>query len=653
MANANDLQIKLLLDVVDKHLGKIGEMADQLKKVNSAVAAVDRAQQRMGQHAQIAGQQSVDATQKQRKSAKEMLMAWGLTSAAIYGAGRLVRGAITDYAALEREIMRIGITADATDEQVQGASKTLYDLADKNALPLDQVVDAFQALAETGLSWDESMQMLPDVLKTAQATGAAASDIALAGSAASKSMGIASSEMLLAFDKMAKGGNIGQFELRKMAAYLPSVLPLMKALGYTGQEGLEKTIALMELMAEQSGTSEQAVTNLTNVLGKIYAPETIKNFKKFGIDLPAELAKAKKEGKDLVDTFFQLASKATGGGGLDKMSQLVGDVQFKAGTLTLIQMQDKLKEFEEEVKHAAGTVETSLNRVLGDTQARIDRLGVAWNQFLTDLGKTGIKLGVGEVIDDAIRRMADLRGIMEVINGNMSFSDWLEQFNLHGAEGDIGGAAFIDAYKVATGGQSPTYDQVKGSLGGAFDDLSVSDEERKRRAAAGAAAGLAAAQQDIRENERADRNAAIRNGGNGGGQLVVMGSKIYTLLPPISGGGIPPLDSTRFVPEGSNASVPDLMSTEHLPSASSAVDVIGQIDRLFAQLGVSIPTREVGEGTDAFRDLAGVLTQVVNKINEIKAAAAGMGKVPIPMPNPRANLGPSLPDNGPYGSETR
>jgi hypothetical protein len=342
-----------------------------------------------------------------------------------------------------------------------------------------------------------------------------------------------------------------------------------------------------------------------------------------------------------------------GKGDMAIFSKLFTDQEYRNGMLTLTQMQEKLKEFEEGVKDAAGTVEADLNRVLGDTQARIDRLGVAWNQFLTDLGKTGIKLGVGDVIDDTIRRMADLQGIMEVINGNMSFSDWREQFNLHGAEGDIGGAAFIDAYKVATGGQSPTYDQVKGSLGGAFDDLSVSDEERKKRAAAGAAAGLAAAQQSIRDNERADRNAAIRNDGNGGGQLVVMGSKIYTLLPPISGGGIPPLDSTRFVPEGSNASVPDLMSTEHLPSASSAVDVIGQIDRLFAQLGISIPTREVGEGADAFRDLAGVLTQIVGKINEIKAAAAGMGKVPFPIPNPRANLGPSLPDNGPYGSETR
>jgi len=652
MANANDLQIKLLLDVVDKHLGKIGEMADQLKKVNSAVAAVDRAQQRMGQHAQIAGQQSVDAAQKQRKSAKETLMAWGLTSAAIYGAGRLVRGAITSYAALEREIGRIGITADATDEQVQGASKTLYDLASQTAMPMEQVVDGFDALVAAGRSWQDALNMLPAVVKTAQASGANVADIAQTADAAATSMGLTAEQMMLAFDKMAKGGKMGKFELREMAAYLPSILPMMQALGYTGQEGLEKTIALIQTMHTKTGTASEAATNLVNVLGKMYSPETAKNFKKYGIDLPAELAKAKKEGKDIIDVFIKLTDKVTGGD-MEVFAKLFPDQQYRSGMLTLTQMQEKLKEFEQGVKDAAGTVETDLNRVLGDTQTLIDRLSIGWNEFLNDLGKTVLKVGGIEVVEDAIRRMADLRGIMEVINGNMSFSDWREQFNLHGAEGDIGGAAFIDAYKAATGGQSPTFDQVKGSLGGAFDDLSVSDEERKKRAAAGAAAGLAVAQQDIRENERADRNAAIRNGGNGGGQLVVMGSKIYTLLPPISGGGIPPLDSTRFVPEGSNASVPDLMSTEHLPSASSAVDVIGQIDRLFAQLGVSIPARELGDSTDAFRDLAGVLTQVVNKINEIKAAAAGMGKVPIPMPNPRANLGPSLPDNGPYGAETR
>lgn len=486
MAN-REVEARLKMTAVDQASRVIDRLGGRIDALGRKMEAVNRRQ--------IAANQAEKAS-AQAAAAAEKRRAWlmGTASIAAYAAGNLAKKAIVDFAALEREVKRIGITADASDAQIRSVSTTIMQMAQDAAMPLSDVYDGFNALVSAGRSWDEALDFLPAVVKTAQAAGAETRDIAATADALAGSMHIAGGEMQLAFDKLVKGGKLGKFELKDMASYLPSILPQMAALGYTGLDGLEKSVALLQTMRLQTGTASEAATNLTNVLGKIYSPELARAFKKqFNIDLPKSLDLAKRNGKDLLDAFIQIARKATNGD-MDKLAKVFTDQQLRAGVMTLIQMSKELGVFQAGVKDAAGAVDRDLGRVLEDTQADIDRLSNSWEGFVTNLGKTGVSLGVdqdiralGEDIDWLGRMFAALRG-------NGSVSDLWEEYQLKGmVANDAGAKAYVDAYMAANGGKVPTADQVKPYMGSGFGYLFGGGKSNEELAAAGQRGGTAGA----------------------------------------------------------------------------------------------------------------------------------------------------------------
>jgi hypothetical protein len=112
------------------------------------------------------------------------------------------------------------------------------------------------------------------------------------------------------------------------------------------------------------------------------------------------MAKARKEGKDLLDVFVQLTLKATKGD-LSKLPQLFNDLQFQQGMRAIIQGSKSLKEFYAELddKKVTGSVLKDLNQILGDSQAKVDRLGNSWTKFTRALGETLVNAGATDFMD--------------------------------------------------------------------------------------------------------------------------------------------------------------------------------------------------------------------------------------------------------------
>ncbi|NTF87493.1 phage tail tape measure protein [Agrobacterium rhizogenes] len=319
-----------------------------------------------------------------------------------YGAKR----ALTDFAAVNREMNRIGITAGASVAETDAAFSKLQEMAKKTALPIDGAISALDTLVASGLSLKEAMDFLPSVLATAQASGAATTDIANTALKASSALKIQAGDMQHAFDIMVTGGKAGQFELKDMAAYLPNLANLFASLGYKGEGGLKRLVAILQTVREDTGNASDAATYAENVFIKMNSRETIGNFKKFGIDLNAEMAKAKKNGEDVIDAFVRL-SKLAVKGDLTKLPQLFGDQQMLLGMQSLMTSADSLKRFFDTMNGAEvdGTVWRDLDRVTGDTQSSIDRLQSSWDKLWNSLGKTVSRPAVP--LMDAISRGFD------------------------------------------------------------------------------------------------------------------------------------------------------------------------------------------------------------------------------------------------------
>ena len=323
--------------------------------------------------------------------------------AAAYGAKK----AVTEYASAERALTRIGITADATDKEMAGLGTTAHRIAQEVAMPYGNVVKGLDVLVAQGRNARDALEFLPAVARTASATGSEVDDIAKSADSVSTNFKIAGREMQAAFDIMAAGGKAGQFELKDMSRYLPSLGPAAAAVGFSGQKGLTDLVAMLQVMRKGSGTSEEAAGSMNNILQKMASEETTKRFKKMGVDLEAAFAKGKKEGRNLVEVFEEMTAKALKGD-LSKLPNLINDMEFARGVRALMTYRGEWQKLAGTIQQTApGSVLQDLAKVTGDAQSKLDRIGNTLTRTWQNLGR---------VIHDVTGGLAPLREMNELID---------------------------------------------------------------------------------------------------------------------------------------------------------------------------------------------------------------------------------------------
>ncbi|NEJ46609.1 phage tail tape measure protein [Rhizobium leguminosarum] len=366
-----EIEARLRLSAVDRTgqvfksvAGKMDQVNRRAGEFNKNQAAMARTQERMAMIGRV-----------------------GAVAGVALAAG--ARAAVIDFAAVERQMQRIGITADASAEQTKAAFQNLQQVTKQFAMPLDDGIRALDTLVSSGLTLQDAMAFLPSVLATAQASGSATEDIANTAIKASSALKIQASEMQRAFDIMVAGGKAGQFELKDMAAYIPELANSFASLGYTGQDGLKELIALLQTIREDTGSAGAAATQAQNIFGKMFSSDTAKKFSDFGIDLRKEMDAAKKSGEDAVSAFVRLSKEAVKGD-LSKLPVLFTDQEFRLGMQSLMTSADSYEKFIAAVNSSKvdGTVMRDVGRVLTDTQSKIDQLAGSWDKLKLSMGET-------------------------------------------------------------------------------------------------------------------------------------------------------------------------------------------------------------------------------------------------------------------------
>lgn len=361
-------------------------------------------------------QSGLNGLEKKSEESAARLRRLGVAAGvAISGGVTLTGAAVRNFAGFERTMNRIGNTTDATAGQVKQASDDVQRMAKDFAMPVEEAIAGLDTLVASGMSLEQAMAFLPSVLATAQASGSATQDIANTAQKAASALKLEANELQRAFDIMVTGGKAGQFELKDMAGEIPELANAFASLGYEGQEGLQKLIAVLQTLREDTGSSATAATQARNIFSKMYSEETAGKFKKFGIDLRAEMEAAKQSGEDALSAFLRLSKEAIDGD-LSKIPQLFTDMEFQSGMRSLITSQESFDKFMAAVNSAEvdGTVFRDLDRILGDTESKIQRLSSSWDQFLKALGSAaaGPVGGALDYVTDALdRQQAVQRGL--------------------------------------------------------------------------------------------------------------------------------------------------------------------------------------------------------------------------------------------------
>lgn len=322
-----------------------------------------------------------------------------LGGAAAYFGAQAMAGAYTDAAGFDRRLTYILNTAGEGRKEMGRLRETIYRVAQDAAAPVAKVTEGMESLIAAGRDMPDAIAFLPAVTRTAQAAGAEVLDLAKTADAFGTSFRIAGGDMEKAFDAALYLGKKGKFELKDQARYLPSILPMAGTRGLKGLEGLNKVIAALQVIRQNSGTSEEAATAITDVLGKLDSPETVKAMKKnFGVDLPKALQKARKEGKNTFDAFLDIVELAVKGD-LEKVNKIFQDKEARRGLVALMQYRDQYRGLQSDARNAVGEVGRDIKTVTEDAQAGIDRLSNSWDKFKTSMGNTAAASGGVELLD--------------------------------------------------------------------------------------------------------------------------------------------------------------------------------------------------------------------------------------------------------------
>lgn len=321
--------------------------------------------------------------------------------------------AYKEAAQYDRRLTMIGITADATVGQVDGVRAAIADLAKETALPREGVAGGLEALVAQGRSLKEAQEFLPSVARTAAASGSEVEDIAKTADSVGSNFEIAGGRMQKAFDIMAAGGKAGQFELKDMARYLPSLGPATAAIGFKGEKGLADLVSMLQTMRKGSGTAEEAVASMNNVLMKMESDTTTKKFKGMGVDAEAAFKKARKEGRNLVEVFEELLQTATKGD-KSKIGELIQDQEFKRGALALMQFRGNWQKLSATLQESSGgTIANDITRVMNDSAASVQRTENAVKDLYSSLAKLADKGGVSAGLEESSKELSSLASAME------------------------------------------------------------------------------------------------------------------------------------------------------------------------------------------------------------------------------------------------
>jgi TP901 family phage tail tape measure protein len=321
---------------------------------------------------------------------------------------------------------------------------------------MNQTTDAVSAGLKTlvagGIqSADELTRYAPVIAKTATATRAQMDDISDTFLALANNMKISAADSESAMNIMVKSTKLGQVEFKDMAKWIPKLTPMLAGLGMSGKESVAQLASMLQVAKIGAGTADEAGNNLVNLLTKINAPDTIKDFEKVGIDLKASLKASALNGIDpvtaMLGTVEAYMNKALSPKDLAKyqaalaekdnaksaqmfkslseagnMGQLFQDMQAMSALRALLQNKDKLQSFSAD-SLAAGNTD-----MLG---ADFDKRTAGFNEKMKQLKINLVDIGitVGETLIPSILSLVEsvkpmINAVAEFAKANPEFIKW-------------------------------------------------------------------------------------------------------------------------------------------------------------------------------------------------------------------------------------
>jgi TP901 family phage tail tape measure protein len=345
-----------------------------------------------------------DAALAGRKSFKGMFdnALWQQAAVGAAGIGVAFGASIRQAARFEVILSDIGKTANIGQGELKALSGELLRLSGRNLTNLspEKLAAGIQDLVAQGLELKDAVASMESLGKVATATNSDLLDVTKTGFQLQNALKIRPTELKATFDALAFAGKQGAFELRDMAQFMPTIAAAAGSLGIQGQKGAVSLAAMMQMVRKDAPDAGQAATRLTDAMLKLTAPDAVKRFSKFGVNIEQVLNDAKAKGINPMEAALDQLQKVTGGD-IFKLSQIFGDKEAKLALMSLMKYRKEYEKLKADAggSAAAGTVDKDFQRSLATFQGTL-------TSFQNSAQRLGI--AVGNALLPPLTRMAEI-----------------------------------------------------------------------------------------------------------------------------------------------------------------------------------------------------------------------------------------------------
>ena len=417
----------------------LGNAANAGRRVKDALTAADRQALGLQRHMQGVALAVRGAAGQMRTFGRGVKTAYS-TAGGLAAAGYIVKSAAQKPVDYEHQLASMANVAYADrDATGRKAGMAELDAAIVKAVrqgggKREDAAATLNTMLASG-EVDESTakdKLLPVIQRGSTASGASGKELANILLKGISQKQFTADEAQLALDKALKSGEMGQFELKDMAKWLPNIISAGK--GMQGMSGFDAHLANLQGVAKVTGNNEQAGNAYFNLLSKITSQDATTNFKKFKINLPKALATGVLKGQDTVTAFVDLVqtmvvNKDKNFKALQKkiaatsdnderralmekaadvlqgtaVGKVIQDREAMLGLVGVMTQQDTIKKVREKLQHAQGSTQTSYDVIASTGAYQQEQLA---NE--RDIATSGLYNRVKNPANAAMRKVTSL-----------------------------------------------------------------------------------------------------------------------------------------------------------------------------------------------------------------------------------------------------
>lgn len=368
-----------MANVVSLIVRLVDQFSNQAPKVVSAIKNID------GAMAKAAGSGSRFSTIATR-IAGVAAGASGLAAVAA-GVGRKLDATMRKSAEFEHGLVGISRTGNMAAEQLESLRSTVLKLAPLMGIMAEDLSKAAGDLVNAGIDPANAEKMLSPMARVAKATLAKVGDVQQAAVGLFQNLDIPADQLESTFDKLWVATKRGNFELKDMAKHFRQIATRAQAVGMSGQNAAVELAAAAQVVRQGTRDPSQAATNLDNLLAKLKAPQTVKKFKDFGVDLNKEIAEGAARGQSPLETLIPQTKKVLAENKDINVGHIFQDMQAQAALAKLVEKYEEFVSIRNEAMQASGTIaddfkamHKTLFAMLEKLDAEIDARQKKWNQ---------------------------------------------------------------------------------------------------------------------------------------------------------------------------------------------------------------------------------------------------------------------------------